>query len=450
MNSIILALAIIFFLITILVVVLFLKKSNSYKKIYTRFKGVIDIESEKEKVANQYRDLESELTELKNNYKEKRSIYESLLKEISILEEDLDFISYGIYKPHFDFETSEKYKEKIIDVRNQQKEIVRAKGAAVCHTNWEVSGSKVEGRKMTNRNIRLILRAFNNECDSAILKVKWNNALNMEERIKKAFDAINKLGEPNHIELTEEYLQLKLNELYLAHEYQEKLHEEKEEQRRIREQMREEEKVQKEIEQAKKEAEQEEKRYKKSLEQAKSEIESAHGEELEKLKEQMRLLEESLKEAQAKKERAISRAQLTKSGHVYVISNIGSFGENVFKLGLTRRLTPEDRVKELGGASVPFYYDIHAMIYSENAPDLETKLHHIFKEKRLNLVNNRKEFFKISLDEIENAVKENHAEIELTKLAEAKEYRESLAIREQDKIKEQQRIDLKEKFPESL
>ena len=229
MNSITLALAITFFLLVILFIVLFIRKSSSYKKIYTRFKGVIDIESEKEKVSNQYRDLESELIELKNNYKEKRSIYENLLKEISILEEDLDFISYGIYKPHFEFETSEKYKEKIIDVRNQQKEIVRAKKAAVCHMTWEVGGSKAEGRKMTNRNIRLILRAFNSECDSAILKVKWNNALKMEERIKKAFEALNKLGEPIQIEITKEYLQLKLNELYLAHEYQEKLHEEKEE-----------------------------------------------------------------------------------------------------------------------------------------------------------------------------------------------------------------------------
>lgn len=450
MNTVFLSITLFFFLLAILFIILFVKKWISYKKIYARFKDVIDIEEEKKKVEHQHRSLESELTDLKNDYKEKRAIYENLLKEISILEEDLDFISYGIYKPHFDFDTSEKYKEKIIQVRHHQKEIVREKVAAVCHQDWEVSGSKAEGRKMTNRNIKLILRAFNNECDSAILKIKWNNVQKMEERIKKAFEALNKLGEPIQIEITEDYLQWKLNELYLAHEYQEKLYEEKEEQRRIREQMREEEKVQREIEQAKKEAEQKEQSYQKSLDQARREIESAHGEELAKLKEQMKLLEEKLKEAQELKERALSRAQLTKSGHVYVISNIGSFGENVYKIGLTRRFIPEDRIRELGDASVPFYFDIHAMIYSEDAPDLETKMHNIFNEKRLNLVNNRKEFFRINLDEIEKAVKDNHGEIEFTKLVEAKEYRESVSIRDQDKIKEQQKAELEAKFPESL
>jgi len=442
--------ALISIILALLFLILFLIKSGSYKKIYNRFKDVIDIEVEKDKVELQYKNKENELAELRESYKEKRAIYKKLLEEISVLEEDLDFISYGIYKPHFDFDTSEKYKEEITNVRGQQKEIIRSKTAAICHSEWTVEGSKAKGRKMTNRNIRLILRAFNNECDSAILKVKWNNVLKMEERIKKAFEALNKLGEPNAIVITDEYLQLKLNELHLAHEYQEKLYEEKEEQRKIREQMREEEKVQREIEQAKKEAEQEETRHQKSLDRARKEFETAHGEELDKLKAQMELLEEKLKEAKELKERAISRAQLTKSGHVYVISNIGSFGENVYKIGLTRRLNPEDRVRELGDASVPFYYDIHGMIYSDNAPELENKLHHYFNEKRLNLVNNRKEFFRIDLDEIEKAVEENHEKIEFTKIAEAKEFRESLALREQDKIREKQKAELEEKFPDSL
>jgi hypothetical protein len=236
----------------------------------------------------------------------------------------------------------------------------------------------------------------------------------------------------------------------LAHEYQEKLYEEKEEQRRIREQMREEEMVQREIDQAKKEAEEEEKRHQKSLDQAREELVSAHGEELAKLKAHMEFLEEKLKEAQELKERAISRAKLTKSGHVYVISNIGSFGENVYKIGLTRRFTPEDRVRELGDASVPFSFDTHEMIYSDDAPELENKLHQFCNEKRLNLVNNRKEFFRIDLSEIEKVVKENHGEIEFTKIAEAKEFRESIAIKDQDKIKEQQKAELQEKFPDSI
>ena len=272
----------------------------------------------------------------------------------------------------------------------------------------------------------------------------------MEERIYKAFEVINKLGEQNHIEITDEYLTLKLNELRLVHEYQEKLYEEKEEQRRIKEQMREEEKALREIEKAKREAEKEEERYQKALEKAKLDVEQAQGAKLEKLNENIRLLEEKLRQAHEQKERAVSRAQLTKSGHVYVISNIGSFGENVYKIGMTRRLDPVDRLKELGDASVPFSFDVHAMIYSENAPELENKLHKIFDSKRVNLVNLRKEFFKINLDEIEQSVVENHGEIEFTKIAEAKEYRESVAINEKQLEQVSRAEEFELKFPAEL
>ncbi len=441
---------IVFTVFTILFIVLYIKKSKSYRQLSIRFKDVIDIDKEKEKVQKEVDELLSRENQLKDSYNSKRLVYDSLIKEVSILEEDLDFISFGIYKPHFDFDTSDRYKKEIIEIRNRQKDVIRDKNAAICLTQWEVSGSKAEGRKMTNRNIKIILRAFNGECDSAILKAKWNNVDKMEERINKAFDALNKLAEPNHIEITSQYLHLRLDELHLAHEYQEKLYEEKEEQRRIREQMREEEKVQKEIEKATKEAEQDENRYQKALEQANAELSEAHGDKVGKLNEKMKLLEEKLKEAQENKERALSRAQLTKSGHVYIISNIGSFGENVYKIGLTRRLEPTDRVRELGDASVPFAFDVHAMIYSENAPELESGLHKIFDERRVNLVNQRKEFFKANLDEISSAVSPNNGQIEFTKLAEAKEYRESVAIRESEMLKREKQEEIAAKFPESL
>ncbi|RLC75095.1 MAG: DUF4041 domain-containing protein [Chloroflexi bacterium] len=453
--------SIVLFLLLVLYVVLFIRKSSSYNKIYSRFKGIIDIEAEQEKAQKRYgkmlqdyketaKSLQQKEQELKKEYQKKRSIYDRLVQEISVLDEDLGFISYGIYKPHFDFDASEKYKEKIREVRNRQKELVRKKQAAVCSQKWTVSGSKAEGRKMTNRNIRLMLRAFNNECDSAILKVKWNNVLKMEQRIKKACRAINKLGEPTMIKIMPAYLNLKLEELYLAHERQEKLYEEKEEQRRIREQIREEEKVQREIEQAKREAEREEKRYQKALERARNEISQAHGDDLTKLNEQLKQLEGKLRQVQDMKERAISRAQITKSGYIYVISNIGSFGDNIYKIGMTRRLEPMDRVRELGDASVPFRFDVHAMIYSENAPELENKLHHIFDDKRLNLINRRREFFNISLDEIEKAVRENYGEIEFTKLAEAREFRESAAIKLKEEKARQHRQEMEKKFPASI
>lgn len=453
------------------------------RRLKKRFKGIIDIEEETKKVfleltsaqkklENEHasfeqkkqklkKDLEAEelasdkrTKKLKEDYASKRSIYEQLLREINILEENVEFISFGMYQPHFNLEDSERYKFQLTKVRNEQKELVKQKIAAVCSTKWSVGDSKREGQKMINGNIKLMLRAFNNECDSSLLKVKWDNVSKMEARINKAYEAINKLGETNHISITDEYLNVRLKELYLTHEYQEKLNEEKEEQKRIKEQIKEEEKVQREIEKANKESEQEEKQYMKALEKARREVDKARkeaeesqGEALTELNDQVKELELMLEEAQQKGIRATSMAQLTKSGHVYVISNLGSFGDDVFKIGMTRRLEPNDRVRELGGASVPFRFDVHAMIYSENAPELENQLHKAFKDKRVNLINARKEFFNVSLNEIEAVVKKNKGSIEFTKIAEAREYRESIAIRSERNNSFQKSKELEEKFP---
>jgi hypothetical protein len=223
-------------------------------------------------------------------------------------------------------------------------------------------------------------------------------------------------------------LNLKLEELYLVHEHQEKLQEEKEEQRRIREEMREEEIALRELERARVEAEKDETRYADALRKAREEAERAVGEKQQKLLTKIDELQRRLEEAQTNKERAIARAQMTRSGHVYIISNIGSFGEHVYKIGMTRRLDPMDRVRELGDASVPFHFDVHAIIYSEDAPGLETALHRKFNHRRVNLVNHRKEFFKVAIEEIAEVVRQHHGEIEFTLAAEAVDYRKSLAM----------------------
>ena len=298
-----------------------------------------------------------------------------------------------------------------------------------------------------------MLRAFNGESDVLISKVKWNNVNQMKERMQKLFDAINKLGEGFKVYLNSQYLDLKRKELILEYEYQSKRQQEKEEMRAIQEELREEEKAKREFEQAKKEAEKEEATYQKALDKARKEIEAATGEKHDILQSKIEKLEQELKEAQEKKERALSMAQQTKRGHVYIISNIGSFGENVYKIGMTRRLEPIDRVKELGDASVPFQFDIHAMIYSDEAPTLENALHKAFTNKKVNMLNYRKEFFNVTLDEIEQKVKEIGLNSEFSKLPEAMEYRETLAILE--KLNSQvtpKTVDeiIAEEFPSSL
>jgi hypothetical protein len=380
--------------------------------------------------------LQDEMETLKKQYDSGKRRFAELSKHISTLEENGEMLDFGLYRPHFDFSSSGEYKLAAEKNYEFQKELIRNEKAMIFPSDWTVNGSKVEGRKMTKLNMKVMLRAFNGECDSFISKVRWDNVLKMEERIRKSFEAINKSGEVTQISITQDYLKSKLSELRLAYELALKIKEEREEQRRIQEEMREEEKARRELEKAKIEAEKEEERFQSALEKARIEIEKLTGAKADAMAQKIADLEKMLSDAQAAKARAISQAQLTKSGHVYVISNIGSFGENVYKIGMTRRLEPLDRIKELGDASVPFPFDVHAMVYSENAPDLENRIHKKFNQQSLNLVNMRKEFFNISLNELEEFAKENNLNLEITKLAEAKEYRETIKIKTEGKTGE--------------
>jgi hypothetical protein len=403
---------------------------ESLKQIRERFQAVIDVDAEKTKVEAQLQEARSAEKAVRLSLVSLAGQEADLKKQISIYGDELISIDCGLYTPSFDFATSEKFKAAIDGVRDEQKRMLKEDRASACTAKWTVNGSEVEGRKQTKHYTRLMLRAFNGESDAIIANVKWNNITRMIERLENIASAINKLGETHQIRIQKDYVILKHRELQLTYEYQEKLHSEKEEQRRIQEQIREEEKAQRELDRALKEAEDDEKKYAKALEKARDELEHSHGLETAKMQDKVALLEQQLKEALAIKERAISRAQLTKSGHVYVISNIGSFGENRFKIGMTRRLEPMDRIKELGDASVPFEFDVHAMIYSENAPELEGILHDTFAGNRVNLVNERKEFFDVSIDEIAEAVQQRDAKIEIIKIPEARDYRETVSIRE--------------------
>ncbi|WP_437337489.1 DUF4041 domain-containing protein [Sorangium sp. So ce394] len=360
-----------------------------------------------------------------------------LRAEQRALDEESNLQSFGFYRPRYDFSSSEIYQGKLEQIRDRQKQMLKDKAAAICRTVWTVNGSAAEGRKQVSQTLKLILRAFNGESDAAIAKVSYKNVNVMESRIKKSWEVINGLVGVQACEITKAYLDLKLQELYLAYEYQEKVQAEKEEQRRIREQMREEEIAQRELEKARLEAEREEQRYEEALRKAQEEVERAAGAKQLKLQSQIEALQKKLEEAHANKERAISRAQLTRSGHVYVISNVGSFGEHVYKIGMTRRLDPFDRVHELGDASVPFEFDVHAMIYSEDAPALETALHRAFHERRINLINEKKEFFQVDIDEIAKTVRRMHGEIEITRVAEAEQYRKTVAMRQEREAAQQ-------------
>jgi hypothetical protein len=376
--------------------------------------------------------LEASLGQLQEQAEQLEAQIVARRKELESVEEAIEIQSFGFYRPRYGFESSEKYAERLRTIREQQKAMVKKGAATVCDTNWVIGGSSAEGKKMVDRMSKLMLRAFNAECDASIAKAKYDNVLNLEQRISKSFMEISKLGESNRVSITKPYLDLKLAELHLVHEHREKVQQEREEQRHAKELLRDELRAQEEIDRAKAEAEEEEARYQKALEKARADLLVAQHDkadsQTERLEKLVNRLESELKDALERKAKAIARAQLTKSGNVYVLSNVGSFGQDVYKIGLTRRFEPLDRVDELGGASVPFPFDVHAIIYSEDAPALEAALHQEFANRRVNMINTRKEYFRVSLDQIRAGVEKHFGLVTFVLTPEAEQWRKTQAM----------------------
>lgn len=291
-----------------------------------------------------------------------------------------------------------------------------------------------EHRKKTA--IEFVLDAFNGKVDSIMSTVKSDNYGVLLQKLNDAYRLVNHNGRPfRNARILPRYFEVIVDQLKLAVTVQELKLKDREEQKQIREAMREEERARREYEKAIKQAEKEER----LLEQARKEIEDkllkAAEEERAQFEAQLEAIKLKLVEAEERSERAISMAQQTRRGHVYIISNVGSFGEEVFKIGMTRRLEPLDRVKELGDASVPFSFDVHAMIHSEDAPQLEKELHEAFNQQRVNKVNTRKEFFEVSLADIKAKIETLGLETHWTMKAEALEYRESVQIAKRTIVK---------------
>lgn len=383
-----------------------------------------EIEATETEVAKKRQSVAQQITELNQQITARK-------QQLIVLDEETLLQSFGFYTPRYDLQTSELYKAKLEHVREQQETMVKTGKAAYGSTSWSVNNSQKEGERMVKDYVKLILRSFNNECDASITNVKFNNIEQIEKKIRKAHETLNKLGERMSIVVAPQYRDLKLQELHLCHEYQVKKQQEKEEQKRIREQMREEAKLLKEIEEMKLKLEKEEKHFHKALETINRQLQQAKTEvERQALENEKVSIEQKIAVIDKDKHDVENREQNTRAGYVYIISNVGSFGENVYKIGVTRRLVPEERVDELGDASVPFDFDIHALVFSDDAPMLENALHKAFERQRLNMINRRREFFHITLDEIESVVKTNfNKPVDFIRLADADEYRQSLVLK---------------------
>ena len=338
-----------------------------------------------------------------------------------------DYSEFGMPTKFYNFETSQIYKERMAEIVKEQKKMIKCGEAFWYNKSYTFNGSAKKGCDYLKSQAKLLLRAFNGECVTLFNSINYNNITNIEGKIEKSFSQINKLGK-GLVYITDSYKDLKILEAGLISDYKIVKQEEKEEQQRIKEQMKEEAKLQKELEEAQSNINKEKKRFTLEMEKLKQQLQKANEEEIFALKNKIKELENGLEKVKQDEMNLENRKNSTRAGYVYIISNIGSFGENIYKIGMTRRLDPQIRVDELGSASVPFKFDVHAFIFSEDAFGLESKLHNHFNNYRVNKVNTRKEFFNVTLEEIEDYVKTLDETVKFTRTATADEYRASLSV----------------------
>lgn len=375
------------------------------------------------KISKKY-DFSNEIADAKSIFEKEKAIFS---RELDTIKSEINILNNDLIKRYYSFSdydgiTSQECKDKLILLKQKERDL-RQQGKDVSIAHLENRGKKTE-----ENIIRQMLRTFNAECDNILLNISLKNIDIVKRKIEKSYETINKLYSVDSAGLSNNILRLKLEQATLLYTYELKYQQERDIQRAVKEQMIEEAKAQKEIEDQKRKIEKdlqhhvsEINRMMKYLQKAQLDAEKQLY--MDKIKE----LEDKIKTLEVDKKTVLEREANAKAGFVYIISNIGSFGEGIYKIGMTRRLEPMDRIHELSSASVPFEFDVHAMIFSSDAPDLENTLHKYFADRAVNKVNPRKEFYNVDIDEIERVVKRNFNDtVQFTKIPVATEYRQSL------------------------
>ena len=383
-------------------------------------KGLLSELTKQLKIANEVSSLDKELEKRKEELQDVKS-------RLAIMNDDVGLQEFGFFERQYKFSDSVRYKAELDDLRLQQKQLVKDGRAGVITSPLAFNNSVKKGEAIQKQLIKAAIRGFNGEADALLTKVTPGNLENKKKALQKAFEQLNKIYERNFVKLTNQYLELKAKELQLAVEYDLQKQEEKELLREQRAQEKEDRKLQAEIAAKRKKLEKDRMHFKQMLDNVEALMKSASEEEKEKLKLQLSEYQNKLSELDEIEEDIDYREGHASAGYVYVISNIGSFGEDVYKIGVTRRLEPLERIRELSSASVPFQFDVHALVFSEEAFALETELHNQLAEFKVNKVNGRKEYFRVPFDRIKEILSA-HKElaIELTEKAEAFEYRQGL------------------------
>lgn len=372
--------------------------------------------------------IKREIQELKNLKKDLISSIEEGTKE---LEHVTSYLNDELFK--YDIELI--YPFDLVEVDSSQintyiKKLQMKEKELLNLEEVKIFNVSTENKRHQNAQAKQIIRLFNAETSQLINKVNSKNIESMQNKIFKSYEGINKIFETDNVHIPETLLDIKLEMLDLMHKYQIKIEDEKIIRREERARLKEIELAEKEMEKKLKELDKDIRNHNNEIKKLTMYLNNTDLQvEKELYIEKIRELDQSLKDLNSERENVEDRKDNAQSGFVYIISNIGSFGENVYKIGVTRRLEPMDRINELSSASVPFEFDVHALIFSENAFELENKLHEYFKKYKVNKVNGRKEFFKVNINEIKDKVlSEHNSTVQFIDEPKALQYRETLRL----------------------
>lgn len=344
---------------------------------------------------------------------------EQAKRELVELNDELLLQQVGIYEYHHPLENAEQYKDALATVRQDVKNFVKNGTAILASDRFAYNNSLAQGRKMTSDFSKLMLRAYNAEADNCVRSVRAGTVASAKKRLERSVESIAKLGKMMEMRVAPEYHGIRLREIELTGDYMFKLQEEREAARAERERLREEKRAEVELQAERERLEKERDHYENALTRLTEQGKQAEADEL---RQRLAAIDDAITQNDY-------RIANIRAGYVYVISNIGAFGKNVVKIGMTRRLEPRDRILELGDASVPFPFDVHLLHFSEDAVALENELHKMFADRRLNQVNLRREFFFATPQEIRTTLVEKLGNIlEFNETPEATQYFQSRSM----------------------
>ncbi len=404
------------------------RKNDKLREELLRYESLSSLEEEKIKLYSNIADLES-----------KREFLNTQIRELQQKSGELEAKAYlqaiDSYEPKYDFINSVDYINRLQNIKRQQERMRKNEQAFICNTQWKVRESEREGTKMIKDLLKLVEFSFETQCKYNTKEVRYNNVDSLKKKTNTTFKKINNFLKKIDCRISVEYLELKLIELDLHYELEEKIQQEKEREKVIRDQIRQEEKERRQLEKARREAEEAEeieKQYEEDIDKLRREMEQAVGLQLDDYNRQIKHLQEQLGKAQINKEKAISTFTRLKSGYIYVISNIGSLGRDVYRIFMTKNSNPDAYIRTMNPI-VPFQFDVQFKIFSEDASETVQHLHQEFNDKRVNTDNQRREFFKVSFDEIDQFVQKIYRETgaltieKREKVPQALEYRRTRA-----------------------